>query len=268
MSNQENKLLVCDLDGTLLDAQGKIDQESLESIKSFCKDGGHFVICTGRMDADILYVEEKLGFKSDFRISQNGTVIKNGQNEIISLHSIDKAYIATLNRIIFSKGLRTEVSNPTNRLFPSPRNPEDVAEFVDTSRVVSNLEQVVLEEKEPILYLTFGKSEDFEEIRQEIEAALGKGTVNIVMTSPSSLEVFSNEASKGIALKYIQKLLAIDANDTFVAGDAQSDVSMFAYTKHAFAVQEADSATRQQADKYVKTVGDVVNSIYEQEDNL
>ncbi len=65
MKLMEKKLLVCDLDGTLLDAEGKVDQDSLMKIKRFCEDGGHFVICTGRMDSDIQYVEEKLGLKAN-----------------------------------------------------------------------------------------------------------------------------------------------------------------------------------------------------------
>lgn len=71
----KNKLLVCDLDGTLLDAQGQIDEKSLTLIKEFCSAGGHFVVCTGRMDTDIQFIEEKLGVKSEYRISQNGAVI-------------------------------------------------------------------------------------------------------------------------------------------------------------------------------------------------
>ena len=31
----------------------------MKSKKDFCEDGGHFVICTGRMDSDIQYVEKK-----------------------------------------------------------------------------------------------------------------------------------------------------------------------------------------------------------------
>ena len=77
--DMKEKLLVCDLDGTLLDDNGEIDSFSLNEIKDFCERGGNFVICTGRLDQDIEYVEEHLGFKGSYRISQNGAVIKNRQ---------------------------------------------------------------------------------------------------------------------------------------------------------------------------------------------
>ena len=49
--------------------------------------------------------------------------------------------------MIFSQGLRTEVSNLTNRLFPSPRDPENVAEFVDSSIVIEDLPTFVAEKE-------------------------------------------------------------------------------------------------------------------------
>lgn len=259
----KNKLLVCDLDGTLLDENGRIDEESLAKIKHFCEDGGHFVICTGRMDTDIQYIEKKLGFKSEFRISQNGAVIYDQQEQLI-YETIPAQYIPTLNQIIFGMGLRTEVSNVTNRLFPSPRNPEDVAEFVDSSIVIEDLANFILnQEKNPTIYLTFGEEAQFKEIRKKIEKALGKEAVNIVMTSPSSLEVFSKKVSKGIAVEKVMKQLQMQRENTYIAGDAQSDIPMFLVTPHSYAVQNAEPEVRAQAAFYVEKVAKVVDRMYQ-----
>lgn len=265
----QNKLLVCDLDGTLLDKNGEIDQESLILIKTFCKDGGNFVVCTGRMDTDIQYVERKLGFQSSYRISQNGAVIRDKNNQILSFEKIPRQYVAQLNEIIFGMNLRTEVNNLTNRLFPSPRAPGSVAEFVDSSIIIKNLADFVLnKEKNPTIYLTFGNKEQFTIIRQKIYNILGKNAVKVVETSPTSLEVFSTKASKGTATGLIMEQLRLSADNVYVAGDAESDVAMFAYAKHSFAVEQADSFVREQADAYVSSVGEIVKIIYKEHSNV
>jgi Cof subfamily protein (haloacid dehalogenase superfamily) len=259
----EDKLLVCDLDGTLLDENGAIDEESLEKIKRFCVDGGHFVICTGRMDSDIRYIEGKLGFKSEFRISQNGAVVYD-KNEQLAYETIPKEYIPALNRIVFGMGLRTEVSNVTNRLFPSPRDPKDIAEFIDSSIVIENLENFVLEqEKNPTIYLTFGEKQQFQEIREKIEDELGKDTVNIVMTSPNSLEIFSKKVSKGQAVERIIQQLHLAQENVYTAGDAESDVSMFLVTPNSYAVQKAEAPIRKKAAFYVENVGMIIDRMYQ-----
>lgn len=263
----KNVLLVCDLDGTLLNAAGEIDQESLKKIQKFCMDGGHFTICTGRMDSDIRYVEEALGFKSEYRISQNGAVVKNKNDQLLSVETIPEEYIADLTQTIFNAGLRTEVSNISNRHYPSPRNPENVAEFVDSSIIVPELADFVLSSNmEPTIYLTFGTSKEFAKIKQAIELKLGVDSVNIVQTSPSSLEVFSKKVSKGIAVQLIQERLGILSKNIYVVGDAESDLSMFSLTDKAYAVQDASPDIRQKADFYCKTVGDVVDVIYKDQE--
>ncbi|MGX7163642.1 HAD-IIB family hydrolase [Enterococcus massiliensis] len=259
----KNQLLICDLDGTLLDANGKVDHDSLEKIKKFCEDGGHFVICTGRMDSDIQYVEQQLGFKGEFRISQNGAVIKNAKEETVFFESIPSEYIASLNQAIFGMNLRTEVSTLENRLFPSPRDPENVAEFIDTSIVIKNLPDYVLQHAgKATIYLTFGTTNEFTTIKERIEKNLGKDKVGIVQTSPSSLEVFSAKVSKGNAVSFIMGKLAVSRKNVYVAGDAESDVSMFHLTDHAYAVREAHSDIIEQAGHYQKTVGHIVDEIY------
>uniref|UniRef100_UPI0004ABCF4B HAD hydrolase family protein n=1 Tax=Streptococcus agalactiae TaxID=1311 RepID=UPI0004ABCF4B len=99
------------------------------------------------------------------------------------------------------------VSNLKNRFFPSPRHPDDVAEFVDSSIVIEDLPHHIGKiEKEPTIYLTFGSQEKFDEIRQKIEKRMGKEKVSIVMTSPQSLEIFSNKTSKGKALEQVMRM--------------------------------------------------------------
>lgn len=260
-------LLVCDLDGTLLDAKGQVDEASLAKIKAFCIAGGHFVICTGRMDTDIRYVEEKLGFKGEYRISQNGAVIMDKQDHLVSLEVIPEEYVKGLTEVIFRAGLRTEVANQNHRHFPSPRKPEEVAEFVDSSIVIKDLAGYVAAGRmKPTIYLTFGNSEQFATIKAQVNERLGANRVSMVETSPSSLEIFSNKVSKGKAVAWIQEQLHIEKEHLYVAGDAESDTTMFELTEHSYAVQDAPAVIREQAGLYQKTVGDVVEDIYRQEE--
>lgn len=259
-------MLVCDLDGTLLNEYGKIDSASLDEIKLFCEKGGNFVICTGRLDQDIEYVEEQLGFKGEYRISQNGAVIKDKNGKIIFHEPISKNHLNKLNKIIFSTNLRTEVSDSQHRYFPSPRNPEEVAEFIDTSIVVKDLIEKVNTELEPTIYLTFGKKDDFKTIQHAIQLEFGD-EITALQTSPSSLEVFSKKVSKGNAVSYIMKRTDVDSENLYVAGDAESDISMFDLTLNSFAVQKANETVKTAARHYVSTVGDLVKLyIFKEED--
>ncbi len=249
-------LLVCDLDGTLLKADGSIDEESLVCIRKFCELGGNFVICTGRLDQDIEFVEERLGFKGDFRISQNGAVIKNRSGKVLYHEKIAKELVPLINKSVFSKKIRVEISDIQHRFFPSPRKPEEVAEFVDTSLVVEDLPEFSLT-IEPTIYLIFGNSAVFEALQPELNG-IDKDKLNVVQTSLTTVEVMSKSASKGKAVAFIMNYLKISAKKLFVAGDAESDTSMFPLTKNSFAVAKADPTTREKAVYYAENVGQII----------
>src|SRR5690625_794115 len=248
------RLFVCDLDGVLVGSDGKIRSQDIDSIRKFMDEGGDIVICTGRLDQDIQYVENKIGVQGKYRISQNGAVIKNDRDEIVYHKKIDKDYIPVINEIVSQYDVRTEINNVDNRHFPSPRAPEEIAEFIDTSIVVEDLFQFAENELEPTIYLNFGTVKEFNEIKEQIQNRLGN-KVTVVQTSETSLEIFSNEASKGKALKYIAGRLKVDKEEIIVAGDAESDVTMFPYAGVSYAVsQEAGDIVIEQADHHVMTV--------------
>src|SRR5699024_10897584 len=96
------KIVVCDLDGTLLDEQNNVIPGTKELIQSFIDDCGIFIIATGRLDHDIVYVEEYLGIKSDYRISQIGAVIKDSINNVILKSEIDSEIFKKIGNEIIS----------------------------------------------------------------------------------------------------------------------------------------------------------------------
>lgn len=237
MDTQRGKWFFCDLDGVLVQSNGRIREEDINQIKEFIANDGNFVICTGRLDQDIKYVENKIGVKGTYRISQNGTVIRDVNNEIVHHETIDKQFIKIINDVLIDYEVRTEVNDINNRYYPSPRNPEDIAEFVDTSIVENDLFDYVENNLEPTIYLNFGHVEQFNKIKEKINEILAD-KVTVSQTSPTSLEIFSDKASKGSAVKYILSKENVEKQDVIVAGDAESDITMFPFSKLTFAVGE------------------------------
>lgn len=256
------KLLVCDLDGTLLDENNQIDDRSLTLLKKFVASGNDFCVCTGRLDEDIKYVEKLLDVSGAYRISQNGAVVYDQHDKVVSTATIPDQLLPVINDIVFSQGLRVEVSTITNRFFPSPRDPAQVSEFVDTSIVDSKLASRVLQpDFHAVTYLIFGDMASFQPIIRRSQEELG-GLINVQQTSPSSLEIFSLGASKGIAVKDLIKRQGYSNSQVYVAGDAENDITMFPLTTHSFAVGHLASAeTIAAANKQVANIGDLIETM-------
>ncbi len=78
------KLIVSDLDGTLLGFDKKIKEEDKRAIQLAIENGIDFAVASGRMDIEILEVLKEIEQKAH-RVSQNGAYIYTKTD--VSLHS-------------------------------------------------------------------------------------------------------------------------------------------------------------------------------------
>ncbi|MGL4818657.1 MAG: HAD family hydrolase, partial [Bacilli bacterium] len=166
------KLIISDLDGTLIDQNHAMDPETVEKIKAWCAAGNLFMIATGRLDADVLHIETQLGTKGKFRISQNGCVIRNERNETVKKHTIRKGVADALVDLLFDDSRRVEVNTDTNRHFPSLR--EEQLEIVETAIVIPNLAEHTKAKLEPTIFLISGTEDEFLPIIERVEGAHGE----------------------------------------------------------------------------------------------
>src|SRR5699024_10866854 len=161
---------------------------------------------------------------------------------IVYHKKINKEYIPIINKIVSKHEVRTEINNVDNRYFPSPRAPEEIAEFVDTSIVKEDLFNYVNDNLEQTIYLNFVKSKQLKKVK-------------VNQNNQTTLEIFSNESSKGKAIKYVANKLEFKKEEIIVAGDAESDLTMFPYAGVSFAVgKEANETVVEAADYHVMTI--------------
>ncbi|MGX4668630.1 HAD family hydrolase [Cerasibacillus sp. JNUCC 74] len=254
------KVLICDLDGTLLDKNNEISLENMRKIQSFSNSGGTFIIATGRLDHDIVYVEKQLGIQGAFRISQNGAVITNKDGKVVFKQEIDSHTAKGIMKILDKRKERVEVNDAIRRYFPSPRPMGRVAEFVDSSVIDPQLNKKVGNNVIPTIFLIFGEKSGFKEIKAVIHKKY-EDIVNCVKTSDSSLEIMSKNISKGVAVRQIMKELNRTTQDVYVIGDSENDISMFEAAGYSFAIDNASDQVKQKADEIQKTVADCIEVI-------
>lgn len=254
------KILFCDLDGTLLDHKNNIDEFSLKKLKNYIKDGGKLVIATGRLDHDIKEVEEKLGIIGEYRISQNGAVIKDKNDNVILNNTIPKDVVFDIRDYLSTVELRVEASNLTNRYFKSKRPNGEVSEFVDSSIIDENYFEKIGNEINPNIFLIFGDEEKFKPIKENIDLNFSN-KVECIMTSPVSLEIFNKESSKGKAIRYILEKEGLKIDDVIACGDSDNDVSMFEELNISAALSHSKEIVRKKASHVVESVGDCIESL-------
>lgn len=249
------KLIVTDIDDTLLNTDEKISQKTKETIKKCIEKGIMVILASGRPDFGMIQFVNDLGLNQyeNYLLSYNGAKLTNLQtNEVVYDQMLD------VNRLKFlvDKSEENGVSILTyqdNKVLTNSPNPYAFweAKALKTNLFIKSSIKEEITQKAPKVimlaepsYAQMIKEKLAKEISDEYEVAMSK---------PFFIEINDKGISKGVALDYLCQQLKVDRNEVLALGDGLNDVSMIEYAGIGVAMGNANDKLKAVADYVTKT---------------
>lgn len=236
------KVIVFDLDGTLINGKNEVigGEKTIQLLHKLQSLDYKLAICTGRLDHDIVAINDKFQLGIDERISQNGAVFYQGNHQEASLLKTSTAL--KVNQLLDRFPVRVEMNTISNRYWKSPRDPDFPKEFYDSSIIREDFSSVI--PYQPIvLFLIVGDHESLKEIQMIVKENIKD--VDVIFTSQTSLEIVSQHVSKGEAVHTMYPDAKI-----YAIGDSESDLSMKKYADRFFYIGHDESGVENVVDIY------------------
>jgi len=242
-------ILICtDLDGTLLNSQGKVAKENTEAIEYFKSEGGYFTFITGRMPffVDSMYNAVRPNAPIG---CVNGAGLYDYPNQRYILTATMGEGVNELIRAVDTNvpyaGI--QVNTYYNTFFCKEN--ETMKYFRDVTGL-PNLVCHYTEVKEPIGKIIFGSQsdEEIEEIQKILLSHPMADRFDFVRSERTLFEILPKNIGKGVAIKNLVNHLGIDPNRTVALGDYNNDISMFREAKYGIAVANACDDAKKAAD--------------------
>ena len=229
-------LLVCDMDGTLLNNNFEVSRENKEALEYFTKSGGMLAVATGRMEPSVKCYLESIPINVPC-IFYNGAVIYDLFNEKPLWHCcLDEQVSSVVKELMqeFPK-LGVEVFQDGKVYFLQENDVTTrhykkegfTPVFKSMDMIPRPWYKVLLAWEPEKLKLV----EDFLSRR--------KGCYRSVYSEPQFLELLSPEASKGKALKELIKIIGCSPLNVAAVGDNLNDLEMIKWADISVAVQNA-----------------------------
>lgn len=239
------KLVVSDLDGTLLNDKKEVSTENINTIIKLKDKGINFCICTGRIYKSAYLIAEELGL--DFPIiSCNGAYVKNPKTgEVIFNHTFEESLALKIINIFQKYDLAyhfydedTVYSNKYEKSAKTFGDKYKNLEIKPINVVVSDdLSPYVKKAKAVNKFIGFkNKNKDVDgclsELRQIKE-------IDISQSGSDNIEIMGKNISKGSALKHIMLAYNLKKDEVMTLGDEMNDVTMFIEAKFSIAMGNA-----------------------------
>ncbi|CAL4317941.1 Pyridoxal phosphate phosphatase YigL [Buchnera aphidicola (Eriosoma grossulariae)] len=254
------KIIVSDLDGTLLTSQYNITDFTKKILLLLISKGVHFIFATGRHYIDVFKISDNLNIKS-YMITSNGSQIYNQKKELIFNQFLLKEIAISLCKIRYiDKEIMTHLYCNHQWYTNSSCSKKNIfCKKLFLKNKIFNLENFCFDKVNKIFF-TSNNIKKLKLLEQEIlEIWSNKKNINIFFSFPECLEIVPCGVSKGSALNIILKLIGYSLSDCISFGDGMNDQDMLNISGKGCIMKNADPCLKL-ALPHLEIIGDNNNN--------
>lgn len=258
------KLFAFDLDGTVLDSNNMMNEETIKAFKKLDENGIKFIFATGRASASVAYLMEKTGIDNPF-VANNGaisflnkeTILKETYLEIDTLRKLKK-FANAKNLYYHFYDLNTFYSEylVKEKLVHLEKTESSGYKYqVNISISEDPIEQLMIHQTKALKFQIFidenlrgERDKIIEELKNEF-----KDDIYITSSADYLIEIMSNGVNKWQAILDIADTLGINNNEIAAIGDQDNDYLMVKNSEMGFAMGNATKSLKDIAKYIVKT---------------
>lgn len=250
MKYNKIKVVIADMDGTLLNDKNQITEDTVKTIKEFQKQGGLFAVNTGRAMDTTLVILKEAGIDCDI-LSLSGGAIHDFKENCLMSDTMQDAEVTFIREIehkyglfamyMTTKGVISEqtyevardhylrqghiLAQETNREMTDDEIIKKHQWVLDIVDFEADVEKRVSEGELVYKMVLMGMNqEELEIAKKEINEC---PEVLALTTAPTTIEVNAARVNKGLStMKYIE-LKGFLPEETMVIGDSGNDIPMF-----------------------------------------
>ncbi|MCA1029757.1 HAD family hydrolase [Bacillus timonensis] len=254
------KLIVSDLDGTLLPHDKVVSQQDQTALKHAVSEGIDICLASGRSDFEIVEVLKSLDDKYH-RISQNGAYILTNDSQEIHTSTFHPQLAEQIFNEIPSTNFVTLVCNfDTN--YTTDRN-EHILKLeermfkpiVEHQGIHGDMESV-----KPSKITVLGDEEEILSFQKNMNKRFSEH-IDTFISEKQCLDIMPKNISKGNALRVLIEKLGYEPEEIACIGDSFNDIPMFKLTPHSFAMETAHEDVKKQASTIVASVSEAVEYV-------
>ncbi|OTO14248.1 hypothetical protein A5875_003405 [Enterococcus sp. 3H8_DIV0648] len=248
MKNNQLKILVLDLDGTLLNEQKVLDDRTAKAVFMAHNLFDHIVIASGRGHDSIEGFFKQIGIHG-YKVAQNGAYAMNPKNELMYFYQLSKELVEESFNFAFKNQLSIFLTGIEDRLYYHPNLKNNsygistVAEF-ETIMNTQNLSFCKFS-----LDVSHLPTHEINQLKEQLVAL----NLNVALSDQRHFEMTEKGVSKLSGVKKIVDTLGYSLAEVMAIGDSENDLDLISSVGYGIAMENAIPELKETADLVIGT---------------
>ncbi len=243
MKLSDVKMVVTDMDGTLLNPDHEVSSLFFKQFEELKKHNIIFVVATGRPLYSVL---DKLKSIKDeiIIVAENGSLVIKDNKKLLST-PMKKDSLKHINKILKTLPEANTLYCTQNKAYTKSKSKKLLnllEEYYNSYEIINNIDEI----KEPIckiaIYHEINSEKHLYPHLKQLE-----NEFKVKVSTTHWVDISENNANKGYAIQLIQKLYNISSNNTMAFGDYINDIEMLEASYHSYAMENAHPLVKQTA---------------------
>lgn len=268
------RLIVTDMDGTMLNSLSEIPEENLGAVKRAIDSGVEFAIVTGRPYASVKDLLKSSGLKCSV-IGCNGAQVTDENGKLVRAHYLNKESLLEIMRLASSRDLYYQIyddhfiyTRSRIQMLKMLKNysTKSIRKHITLRRILGGVRRLffaeVKVEGDLISFVSerdigFYKiqisslsQDELNGMRDDLKSVPG---IDITSSSYFNIEIGPENVTKGTALAELARIKDIPREEIIAMGDNYNDMSMIEYAGCGVAMENAVPPLKDKADFITKS---------------
>lgn len=230
------RLVVSDMDGTLLNSRGHVSNLFFELFEKLQALNVQFVAASGRQYHSIAKVLQPIKDQI-FIIGENGGIAKQS-NQLLTLNTLDSTKIATIIPLLRTIG-KYIILCGKDHAYIETKDPDFIEKFEEYYtgyKIVEDLAEAV-HDTDFLKIAVFHNGSSEQDLYPKVKHLENDFLLKI--SGQNWLDISNLNVNKGNTLKIVQEKLNISREETLVFGDYHNDIEMLQEAHFSFAMKNA-----------------------------
>lgn len=244
------KLVVTDMDGTLLNSKSEVSNQFFDIFEQLKKQNIHFIAASGRQYFSI--VDRLETIKDEITvIAENGAFTMRGNQELFTTKLPFEYILKSINILRELKNVYIVLCGKSSAYIETKDE-----QFINMFKNYYS-EYMIVDDLSKVTNDTFFKiaAYHFECSETHIYPAVKhlENEIQVIVSGEHWLDISHNNANKGYALNILQNQLGITKQETMVFGDYNNDLKMLELAEFSFAMENAHKNVKKAAKYQTKS---------------
>lgn len=230
------KLIVCDLDGTLLNEKKEISEKNRDILRKAAANGIDIALASGRSQHSIRKFQKDLGVEV-FAVCNNGANIYDKVGNLIFSNPMSGE--VTKKVIDFLRNKKIDYNGFSDKLlFLDDKEKNPVITVEGGNFEISELKNLELY-PEMFKIIAKGDNEIIQNLKIDILKEDFASYLDVTITQTRCVDIVDSNCSKGKGIKFLSEYFNIPLNEIIAFGDSENDISMLEVVGHPVVMENA-----------------------------